>query len=70
MQRARRAVWRQMPASLPHAWSSNSSHPLSRPSYAQVTFYSGGVPEPAQDEGGVAKEFFQVGAGGWCMWFG
>ncbi|PSC76156.1 ubiquitin-ligase E3 [Micractinium conductrix] len=26
----------------------------------KVTFYSGGVPEPAQDEGGVAKEFFQL----------
>lgn len=26
----------------------------------KVTFISGGVPEPAQDEGGVRKEFFQL----------
>lgn len=26
----------------------------------RVTFVSGGVPEPAQDEGGVRKEFFQL----------
>ncbi|KAL4425546.1 hypothetical protein ABPG75_009562 [Micractinium tetrahymenae] len=26
----------------------------------RVTFFSGGVPEPAQDAGGVTKEFFQI----------